>query len=299
MSARGTLALVLGAPASRQQFKELACAEQHWDYGELNKVCRDTWEARFDALYAPAAGVIAELCQLCEERGYTVYERATLSDFGSACAAHAIVIVFAHWKSSRVLESDLLQGWENALLALVSAAQTPFSAELAQLLTAGTPNRRQVRDKLNGLISSARPHSCADQQLSPAIESSPSIIKAAVREILDIGFAGRLRQGNCLELYDGLHRAAQIADVVGNAMPDVLDLSCCRSAVLATCLRKNQSQRIINGEAVLMPAPQLRMVHWILSHLGPDLDGYADARLVVARALRDSFRYRQDPAQID
>jgi hypothetical protein len=281
------VALVFGAPVSRPQFEELACRERYWDYGQMMQAGRTTWADKFDAHYAPAAAVMSELCELASEHEFTVFQRATLSDLVKACAAHAIVIVAAHWKSSHVFETDLLPGWEDAFLALLQGRGNPLAVLLADRLGEAAPERHLVRDELNALIRSHRLRPHMPGGLAASVETSTLILEAISREMIDLAFADRIRWGNCLELYDGLHNALQIKEAIGDAMPAVLDLSCCTSSVLATYLRERDEQHVIAGDALVIPAPHLRMVHWVLTNYGVDPEVYVELRLAVARALRD------------
>lgn len=286
MTTRAGVALVFGVPVSRQQFEELARRDHYWDYGRAMNASRATWAERFDAHYAAAAAVMVDLCRVAEERGYTVYQRATLTDLVSAFSGHEIVIVVAHWKNSYVLDADLLPGWELALQTVLSDVANPLAILLANCSNNNAQERGRVRDELNWLIRSRRlrPHMPG---LNDQVRVGNLMLEAISREMIDLAFTGHLRPGNSLELYDGLHRAEQIRNAVAGAMPAVLDLSCCNGSVLATYLREHDEQQIISGDAPIIPAPHLRMVHWVLSNLGSDTRGYVELRLAIARALRD------------
>lgn len=293
MNGSAAVALVFGAPVSRAQFEELACREHYWDYGHMMQAGRTTWAHQFDVHYAPTAAVMSALCELAWTRGFTVFQRASLSDLVTACASHAIVIVAAHWKSSHVLEADLLPGWDAAAVSLLRHGSGPLAGLLAEQLGETAPERHRLCNALNVLIRSHRLKPYMPGGLGASVETSPLILEAISREMIDIAFADRIRWGNCLELNDGMYNAWQIKEAIGSAMPAVLDLSCCTSSVLATYLREHDEHRVIAGDALVIPAPHLRMVHWVLSNYEGGAEDYAALRLAVPRALRNMHRKGQ------
>lgn len=294
------VAIVFGAPTTRAEFEMLATGTAYWDYAQLLGLTPQRWDSVYESCYAPVVAVMGDLCEFARACGYAIFQRATLEDLRVACGHNTLVIVSAHWKGSRVLMRDFLPGWEAVFRHMLTVPSDPVGALLASRFShIEHLLLDDIREALNIIIRMQQLKPYLPAGLDGTVAAGDLIMEAIAREMIDLAFCGALRRGNCLELFDGLHSLAQIEQVIGPDFKGVLDLSCCTSSVLATYLRmdRNDEPVIIGGDALVIPAPHLRMVHWVLAKVHPNITRYYDVRMECARALHDGFMRPQNDAE--
>jgi hypothetical protein len=194
-----------------------------------------------------------------------------------------VVTVFAHWKGADVVADDV-PGTVAEFARRLTDAASGNSAELrAQLVAAA--ERRHVVDVLNAALHV--PEAPRDG-VTEVVEHADSRAARRRAEIDDL-FAGLLRPGNRLELFDGMHDAAAVEAAIAPEFAGVLDLPVCHSTVIADYISWNRcwAPRIVQAPAAVDVEWAAKCVSGTLELLGSGAYDYLEARQ-MARATMES-----------
>jgi hypothetical protein len=286
---RERIALVFGIPLDRGDFMRRA-ASSSWDYGRQLLSTRSAEEA-FGNLYAPVCAAAQELTERAKRAGVSVYATCTLEDLSQACARHAVVVLVAHWRGSRVVDGDI----SGECADTIRRATTGPLACVAVHLAEARPSVRGLAAALNRTIEAGTLWQFLPSGLGHQLLAGRLVLDALSRDVLDASLPAHLKPGNQLELADGLYSMGAIADAMPREGANVFDLSCCTSSVLGTYLKlvRGDELDIIMGDQLIVPAPQVRMIdatfEFLMNHPG---SRYAQVRRTIARALEDWNRDR-------
>src|SRR5262249_40910960 len=130
----------------------------------------------------------------------------------TAAGAQAILLV-GHWRSARVKSSDLRAGLERRLRSEIAEPADPLAHAL----------RRHVDSYAFLDRTVPRPGELADC-LSRFVASDTLANDAELRDELDRRFADVLVPGEVLELRDGYHKPATLAQLIAPGWAGVFDL---------------------------------------------------------------------------
>jgi hypothetical protein len=284
------IAILFGIPTSPAAFSGRATSKE-WDYGKRLFARRPTADV-FETVYAPVCAAARELIGRAKRTSVSVYETTTIEDLGSACAAHDVVVLIAHWRGSRVDPGDVLDGCGEAILRATDGplrCVADMRASCATRDAAAVLNRAIESDALLGYL----PHGIGRE-----VAVTTPVLETLLRDVLDASLDGYLKPGNRLELDDGLHSLGEVCEAIPPAFAGVLDLSCCTSSVLGTYLRmaRGSTFDIVMSDALVVPTPHMRLVDATLELVATDPGAaYAPSRRLLARALDD--RYKTSPGR--
>jgi hypothetical protein len=286
-------ALLLGLPVSESSFATRA-QDPHWDWGRQIGMTPTSWKNGFQS-QAHVDAVAAELIADARSHGDAVVCCASLGDLEKALSQSQIVVLFAHWRGSAVVESDLLKGWEARARQLAAQPGDLVGLQLRDLVEEGRLDRRAATVELNRAIESRVLRPWLPAGLADRVETGELIARTLARDLIDAAFAGCLRQGNRLELFDGLHSLAALERVVPPSFAGVFDLSCCNSSVPASYLKLCRTIPIdvIGSDEALVLAAQMRVVQWALRETHRLGGSYKDIRLECSRQVNDHYRKKK------
>ncbi len=235
-------------PLSREEFGE-RLGDSDWlsryrsfDPGQIDGFWRDD--------YLPM--VVEPFQELSEEAarlGVNVTKCATLSTLGELTERSRIVVLFTHWKGSAIVFDDLIS--PDPLRELMERAATD-NGDLAKYILTRLRTRRGIKSQspwrrmgswLSTALGGEREESPSatvlevlnDALLAPLpietvgadglqiLESEVSR-EARRRDEMDELFAGLLRPGNRLELFDGMQPKRRVEETIAPAFDGVLDL---------------------------------------------------------------------------
>lgn len=298
------IAILFAIPITREEFYEKA-ADSQWDYGRKLLARRSIDEA-FEQTYKPVTVVAKELIDRASRTNVSIYRRATLGDMVDATSEHDVVVIVAHWRGSVVEDTDLLSGWSTAMISNGPEAIAHVRERIQRFLRsadirlAGSVNDRVARMKvvsvLNRLVVSGELREFLPHHIGTQIITHDLILDTLSRDLIDDAFDGALQRGNQLELFDGLHAPADVDRAIDSDFYGLIDLSCCTSSILGTYLKliRGDRLRVLIGDQLIVPAPQLRLLERTLELLGrPPRGPYADARLALIQGLANHFRKQE------
>jgi hypothetical protein len=273
------VAILFAVPTSRADLLDMAQGEVLPDY-----------RAMFDsedeaALLSAAQPIIAaaeQLLDVAENLGIQVRRRAGLADLGAVTASARVVILFAHWRGALVTLQDLPTDWRAVATRLQSLAP-PFG----ELRACTTPT--DLVNAMNRVLSNGAAASHASAALGTTVQANRAVSLALGRDALDAAFAGLLRRGNCVELFDGLHTPGNVEVAIAPSFRGELDLTMCDSVALATLLdiRRAGTIRHIHWPELVAPVPQYLLVAEALKRYAAAAGSrsYIDIRLSLQKAL--------------
>jgi len=272
-----TCAVLFAIPTTQSQFDEQA---QISDY--VRKMVRgQDKNAAWYADYENVAAAAQDLITTAQRFGARVYESATLADLADATRNCHTVILFAHWRGAKVVDSDILADAE--VLSHKLRQHPCFQGSHAS-------DRPTLIDILNGAIEDMRLLDQLPSAVAAAAKRSRSIGQTLCRDLLDEYLHGLLAPGNRLELYSGLCTLDEVDRAVSGTFHGELDLALCHSEVLATFLdlRRGDQLRHLYWPSLLHPTPQLLKVRAALELLAGEGGSYIDKRLSLEEAERYS-----------
>jgi hypothetical protein len=211
---------------------------------ELRANQRRWWTSRYEPNVAQP---LTKLALEAVAMGCAIRRRATIRDLAAAARDDAIVIVISHWKGPEFSNDDFLPNFDDQLAARLAAVDHPLAIASFQLMrprrgwlpfTRRHPlrGRDAVRQALDTLLQ--------DQEVAGDIHHElDATRRARRRDLLDEWLRGLVRPGNRLELFDGLHPAAEISHAIPALFTGVLDLTVCTSTYLGDRLGHAAAQR--------------------------------------------------------
>lgn len=227
---RETCALLVGVALEQQEFMTRASSSDFlakYDAPEESQLAL-WWERKYRPLIA---GPVAELLRFAAANGVQVYERATLDTFREATRVFDIVILFAHWKGPEIIVDDFAR---DATLDAFARRTEGNTSELGRWLSARWSSGRPQNILDDALVNGPDP--LAPSHGIHVVVEIPATRLARRRTALDEMFAGLMRPGNRLELWDGMYSKEAVEAAMDGGFEGTLDLTTCTSTVLADYL---------------------------------------------------------------
>lgn len=216
---------------------------------------------RIRTCLAPGIAEAERLIDLAAAEGAAIFERAVLGDLASASADRELLIYFGHARGALLQAEDIVDfaGWE----ARLRSASPPAAFDpLAACISA-----EQAAREMSSLIVQGALLPLLPPQARDALAGNQAMVRTVGRDLIDEFFAGTIRPGNQMEMFDGLHAPGRFVDAISPEFAGELDLTMCHSIAAAALLDIRRGDRI-------------RHVHW---------DGSVTPRaqfLLVAETLR-------------
>lgn len=271
------IALLFGIPVTKSDFLSRGSdsdflakyASEDGDSEGRESRRKAVWESEYRRWVAEPLSLAA---RCGADIGATVDIQATLASLDRCSASHRVVIIFSHWKGPDILNDDLLPGSTERIVERAADWDSALGRWLRQRLREegiiDTPGPRRARWSLWGFAK--RPRQTLRDILQAALDADvddhdtdrgnvDQIIehrqtrRTRRRDALDERFAGFLRPGNRLELFDGLHAKDAVEAVIAPAFDGVLDLTTCTSTILADYISGRRGARL---RTVQFPAEQ-------------------------------------------
>lgn len=238
------------------------------------------WENGAGKMIAEPYRALAEQAQ---RLGCDVVRCATLADLRMAAGQAKVIVLVAHWKDAGFPASDFLPSFEASVTDRLSSRSEPLALWLKQAL--------QPRRFLFWRRPGASPRDAFRKALHASIVEEariemPQTSAARRRDLLDSWFAGCIRPGNRLELFDGLHSKEAIAEAL-TGFEGVIDLTICTSTYLGDHIgaRSRQRTRTVQFLELQEPAEaalRLQQVLRLAARHPPSSDHYLHDRLTVS-----------------
>lgn len=282
---------VIGSPA------KAALANRPLDAQEADTFAEQIVAAPDTQLFFRA---MSHLAERAHELGIEVFEKASLHDLEIATLWPG-VIIFTHWRGATIAPPDILDRSGKGDLRLAVSS-------LADRLHREAPPAGQeaARRWLNDLIAGPEPlysQSAADEAISETMGSAPiyddAFHASLNREWIDTALGPTvLAPGNRLELSDGMHAAASVADHLGERKDGLTAFLACHSIVLQQVMRaRSPDIRMIGAAGGLLPVPLATILadalaapkgetHALYDRLVTRLDVYARAAAAQIRKAR-------------
>lgn len=288
---REHIALVFGIPTSRQEFIDRSNLSPDWDHGRSMAVLPGDPGQRFEYAYQQHVPAIEDVLNVAHQMRVDVLRRATLAMLRVALHSHDVVILVAHWRGSQVQATDPCGEWRSTLQRLLAEPTSPTGTALRQVTTRVDEfDRQALAIELNRLMERKALVPCLPAGLAGGVVAHPLMLRALQRDLIDAEFDGALKRGNQLELFDGLHTAADIGTALPQGFAGTFDLSCCIANVLSDVLRlqHGDAMAIVASTQDLPPGAHLRLVEGAM-RIVRDCPGtsYLDARFACAQEMHD------------
>jgi hypothetical protein len=266
------VALVLGIPVEFEEFSQrVSCSDwlSKFNDPELNEAERETsLRARWNSEYSPlVAEPLQELIATATKMDALVCPRSTLATLTTLTSEYQVVILFAHWKGSEILNADLIapiqvsdliervhgdQTWigswlEAQLKMLVSSRQVEGVGRRLLNRWLGLFRRRQRLSLRNvpseGMALSAKRPRPGTNGVDYVLECNAARI-AHERDHLDSTLQGLLLPGNRLELFDGMHSKEAVESAVWQQFEGIIDFTTCTSTVLEDYIATKRKHKL-------------------------------------------------------
>src|SRR5258708_8318925 len=203
-----------------------------------------------------------------------------------------LVILFAHWKGPEIVFDDLIRGpnpdvFLNAGADLRGALGKWIAAKFRKI------SRKPGSDALLKVLNDALDATLEDSdgQICSILEHDITR-RTRRRSELEALFPGRLRSGNRLEMFDGLHAKEEVEAFVAPDFDGILDLPVCTSTVLADYIaaKRHHRLRTVQFPMVVEFIWAAKAVVDALRLKGCDNFEYLDARNLVTKELDQAIR---------
>ena len=236
------------------------------------------WYEYWQEWIQPIAEVCSELVSVAEDLGVNVKKAATLAELKVLFQSCSVVTIVAHWRGSRLFPSDLLASPKSFASTILDSPDEISStlrsrinlSDLKQMLSNSDSEEdaEQLVKLLNNVIESPsslitlKPHS----KITVVLDDLD--LSATNRNLLDQWASQKIKPGNRLELRDGLHSPAQVAQIIPNLFAGIIDFAMCHSTVLGNLLRKGKpNRRIIINARKIQPVPRCLMLKLLYEQL--------------------------------
>jgi hypothetical protein len=209
---------------------------------------------------------LQELIATAAKMGVLVCSRSDLVTITRLTTEYQIVVLFAHWKGSEILNSDfilpihldhfiervhgdqsLIGSWLKAHLKMLDGSEdreAPRRRFLNQWLRLLRRQPLSLREVLSeGMALSARRRPTDAGGVDYLLEAENARI-ARVRDHFDSIFEGLLRPGNRLELFDGLHSKEAVESAVSPEFDGIIDFATCTSTVLGDYIAAKRKHKL-------------------------------------------------------
>jgi hypothetical protein len=289
--------LVLGLPMDRKDFEADLQFGAERDYSrnhlQLGRSVDEAWNEDGQ----PIADSANELAEVASGLGVLVCRAGSLKCVAPMFKSHAVVTFVAHWRASELRRSDF-RAEPAELASRILGGTDEFSRALA-----GRLGQTQLAAALSGPDFATRAGAMAELLNTQVVNSdnplpgceAPSAeivyrpwLRLRHRQLLDEAFSDVLRPGNMIELRDGLHPPAMIAQRIPEGWSGIVDLAMCSSTAAAKIIKAGRSERLVfasNNEVV--PQIRLRILREVYRRLADERRNYAHELAWIVRSLRD------------
>ena len=278
-------ALLFAVPTCESELEQMLAGQVLPDY-------RNMFDDNDDRARDEAAPILAEaerLIELAASGGAAVFRQATLDDFSKASADHSVLIYFGHSRGFEVSEQDLpmFEAWRDRAQCY---AGHPVLAALNECRSA-----HDAANAMTTLLTNRTLLPMLPPKVTEAIGTNDAMAWMIGRELIDDAFAGVIRPGNMVEMFDGLHSPGRFVDKIAASFRGELDLTMCHSIAVAAMLdlRRGGNIRHLHWPVSVDPAAQFMLVAAALRELverddrppGSELPSYISIRLRLHRNL--------------
>ena len=117
--------------------------------------------------------------------------------------------------------------------------------------------------------------------------NSVSVGRVLCRDLLDEALDGLIRQGNQIDLFDGLHSLGAAEAAIWQGFCGEIDLALCNSVAFSTYidLRRNNRVRHLHWPDLIDPIPQFLLIAETLRRLSSKNGSYCSVRLQLEREM--------------
>jgi hypothetical protein len=192
---------------------------------------RESWNDEYQPYVAAPLCVLIDRAQ---ELGVRVKMKATLCDLTTATDEGNVVILFAHLKGCGITSDDLAGILKSS--ALIELLKKD-AGNLAMWLASQLRGPRSLEEILNEALEVNLNERDLDRTVDKILESR---LSKCTRRRDEIDHLLKIRPGNRLELFDGLHDRKCIGQAISQRFTGLLDLTTCTSSVLADYLLKER-----------------------------------------------------------
>ncbi len=254
--------------------------------------------------------VVASLCRelISDARsvGVKVYEEASQERLIQVTNERiSVVVLVAHWRGSRVCDTDIrLSELWNALTAIQTSSD-PFEQRIFNHLqsivsnTEEIPRASEIADAISAIICMEAGYPPPTPDDDDSFMDAPPRASAIgrVRDRVDKLFPDFLVPGNCLEFRDGYHKASAVADMFPPNWSGVVELAVCHSLYLAEVIKSGRDdRRILTNELAKQPERCIPELCETFLRLSSGDQNYIKLRLEVfaaySQALSSNYKRR-------
>lgn len=278
-----SIELLIGVPCDWSAFQRAAQDPQRDWLRHVGARAAATWRGRYER---EVALPLSRLVREAQAWDFHVIREAKLEDIAWATRRSEVVIVIAHWKSERVVPTDLICPRIETFVQRLQGMEAMLSLRLR---LDEAKHARQITEILEEHVAAGvAPPTPSPDDAFPVI-AHPGTLRARRRDEIDALFQGLLRPGNRLELADGLHDAQDVERSIDPGFEGVLDLTACQARVLANYVdrRRRGSCGVVQFERDVMPdVAALGVMRTLELCVQDRAVDYLDAR---TRALHEVF----------
>jgi hypothetical protein len=260
------VSILTGIPLTKKEYDErIPSSDWLGHYHGQPQAAASNWRK----VYSPEIAVpMLELREKALSLGARV-TRATLAELARSTASSCVVVVMTHWKDGTVLSEDCngvkerdpwlarCSGYASPLARWLAARLQPErrTEGWAQRVLAALSRRKKQELSVHQILEQSVTVELPEENPPPEfIQVRESMVTRAARrrEELDSMFAGMIRPGNRLEMWDGSHSKETLEQWISPGFEGVLDLANCTSTILADYVSGRRKRRL---RLVIAPYP--------------------------------------------
>jgi hypothetical protein len=270
------IALLIGLPITEEEFgarladSDLLTRFRPTRLDAALDINSDEWRSRtrrsWVTHYLPTTATpVSELLEAAEMNGARAVTQATLSDFHDATTEFGKIILLSHWKGPEVSPDDIVRAAPREYFLRLDTQDSPVTLRLREkFLEHGlgdetcdrASSSRQARSTLQKVLNEIITEKAKfDQQKGRPVTEHPLTVETRRRDEIDAIFAGLLRPGNRLELFDGMHDKHHIETAIAIGFKGLIDLTTCTSSVVADYIgsRRDYQIRVVSFPITIPP----------------------------------------------
>ncbi|MEM6252795.1 MAG: hypothetical protein AAF821_07725 [Cyanobacteria bacterium P01_D01_bin.156] len=312
----GNVAILFGIPIHEASFLSRVAESDYLRLYRSSLKNRDEYDKYIAEPFRDMA------TQVDQHSNFEVRTGATLKDLQEVSKTANVIIVVSHWKNYGFSNNDIIRPVnKNSFAKAASQSDDPLAQWLAHRLNRHLEaGKHQKSTFMASWLDSIRNlwrteltlRDILEQALDVPLENELPQIEEVSQHVesdltrrtrrrrwMDMLFANLVLPGNRLELFDGLHNSAAIAQSIDKSFNGVLDLTACTSTALADYISNYHQYRFRvvqfseNQEPVWAATVLKITLKSLLGYRDPaDSAHYLDARQHAIQLTRQTLQSR-------